>query len=108
MSLPAVSIPVLNSHEEAVAAAHAVAGALAADVIARDRAGSEVMPHEVLATLDASGLLGITVPREHGGAQLGLTTLAEVTRILAAVDPAIAQVPQAHYLLVDVLAVRGS
>ncbi len=62
----------------------------------------------MLATLDASGLLGITVPRAHGGAQLGLTTLAEVTRILAAVDPAIAQVPQAHYLFVDVLAVWGS
>ena len=37
-----------------------------------------------------------------------MTTLAEVTRILAAVDPAIAQVPQAHYLFVDVLAVWGS
>ncbi len=31
-----------------------------------------------------------------------------MTRILAAVDPAIAQVPQAHYLFVDVLAVWGS
>jgi alkylation response protein AidB-like acyl-CoA dehydrogenase len=37
-----------------------------------------------------------------------LVTLAEVTRILAAVDPAIAQVPQAHYIFVDVLAVWGS
>lgn len=108
MSLPAVSIPILSSHEEAVAAAHAVAGALAPGVVARDRAGSEVVPHEVLATLDASGLLGITVPRAYGGAELGVTTLAEVTRILAAVDPAIAQVPQAHYIFVDVLTVWGS
>jgi SfnB family sulfur acquisition oxidoreductase len=106
--LPAVSVPVLSTHEEAVTAAHAVAEALAPDVIARDRAGSEVVPEAVLATLDASGLLGVTVPRAHGGAELGLTTLAEVTRILAAVDPAIAQVPQAHYLFVDVLAVWGS
>jgi SfnB family sulfur acquisition oxidoreductase len=108
VSLPAISVPVLGTHEEAVTAAHAVADALAQDVVARDRAGSEVVPQEVLATLDASGLLGITVPRAHGGAQLGLTTLAEVTRILAVVDPAIAQVPQAHYLFVDVLAVWGS
>jgi SfnB family sulfur acquisition oxidoreductase len=104
----AVSVPVLRTHEEAVGAAHAVADVLAADVVTRDRAGSEVVPDEVLATLDASGLLGITIPREHGGAELGLVTLAEVTRILAAVDPAIAQVPQAHYLFVDVLAVWGS
>jgi SfnB family sulfur acquisition oxidoreductase len=108
VTLPAVSVPVLSTREEAVAAAHAVAEALAPDVITRDRAGAEVVPHEVLAALDASGLLGITVPRAHGGAELGLTTLAEVTRILAAVDPAIAQVPQAHYLFVDVLAVWGS
>jgi SfnB family sulfur acquisition oxidoreductase len=108
VSLPTVSVPLLSTHEEAVAVAHAVADVLAQDVVARDRAGSKVVPHEVLATLDASGLLGITVPRAHGGAELGLTTLAEVTRILAAVDPAIAQVPQAHYLFVDVLAVWGS
>jgi alkylation response protein AidB-like acyl-CoA dehydrogenase len=31
-----------------------------------------------------------------------------VTRVVAAVDPAIAQVPQAHYLFVDVLAVWGT
>ena len=30
--------------------------------------------------------------------------LAEVIRAIAAVDPAIAQVPQAHFLFVDVLA----
>jgi alkylation response protein AidB-like acyl-CoA dehydrogenase len=34
--------------------------------------------------------------------------LAEVIRTIAAVDPAIAQIPQAHYLFVDVLAVHGS
>ncbi len=34
--------------------------------------------------------------------------LAEVIRTIAAVDPAIAQVPQAHFLFVDVLATHGS
>ena len=33
--------------------------------------------------------------------------LAEVIRTIAAVDPAIAQIPQAHFLFVDVLAVHG-
>jgi alkylation response protein AidB-like acyl-CoA dehydrogenase len=37
-----------------------------------------------------------------------MVALAEVIRIVAAVDPAIAQVPQAHYLFVDVLRVWGT
>jgi alkylation response protein AidB-like acyl-CoA dehydrogenase len=63
------------------------------------------VPADALAVLDGSGLLAITVPEESGGPGLGPVTLAEVTRILAAVDPALAQVPQGHYLLVDVLSV---
>jgi SfnB family sulfur acquisition oxidoreductase len=100
--------PLLSTHEEAVAAAHAVAAAIADGVIARDRAGAAEVPSEALSVLDRSGLLGITVPRADGGPELGPRTLAEVTRIIAAVDPAIAQVPQAHYLFVDVLAVWGT
>ncbi|WP_445150398.1 acyl-CoA dehydrogenase family protein [Baekduia sp. Peel2402] len=107
--LPGVSAPpVLTSHEEAVAAAHAVAEAIAPGVIERDRAGAATVPHAALAALDGSGLLSITVPRDDGGPGLGPRTLAEVTRIVAAVDPAIAQVPQAHFLFVDVLAVWGT
>ncbi|MEV8503626.1 acyl-CoA dehydrogenase family protein [Actinoplanes sp. NPDC051475] len=97
----------IDSHDAAVAAAHEVAAALAPGVIERDRAGAATVPVEALAALDASGLLAITVPAADGGPGLGPSTLAEVTRIVAAVDPAIAQVPQAHYLLVDVLAVHG-
>jgi SfnB family sulfur acquisition oxidoreductase len=108
VSLPTISVPVLQTHEEAVAAAHAVAAVLADGVVARDRAGADAVPGEALAALDASGLLSITVPRANGGPELGPVTLTEVTRILAAVDPAIAQVPQAHFLFVDVLAVWGS
>lgn len=96
----------LRSPEEAVEAAHAVAEAIAPGVIERDRAG--VVPWDALATLDASGLLGITVPGEHGGPELGPSTLAEVIRVIAAVDPSVAQVPQAHFLFVDVLRVWGT
>jgi SfnB family sulfur acquisition oxidoreductase len=108
MPVPAVSLPVLSTHDEAVAAAHAVAAAIADGVVERDRAGAEAVPAAPLSALDQSGLLGITVPRAHGGPELGPATLAEVARIIAAVDPAIAQVPQAHYLFVDVLAVWGT
>ncbi|MEV7625702.1 acyl-CoA dehydrogenase family protein [Actinoplanes sp. NPDC089786] len=98
----------LSTHDEAVAAAGQVAAAWAGGVVERDRAGSSVIPAEALGVLDNSGLLGITVPATDGGPGLGPVTLAEVVRVLAAVDPALAQVPQGHWLLVDVLAVHGS
>ncbi|MGX6607532.1 acyl-CoA dehydrogenase family protein [Micromonosporaceae bacterium Da 78-11] len=100
-------MPPLQSHDEAVAAAHALAAVLAPGAIERDRDGAEVVPREALDLLDASGLLAVTVPVADGGPALGPVTLAEVTRIVAAADPAIAQVPQAHFLLVDVLAVHA-
>jgi SfnB family sulfur acquisition oxidoreductase len=98
--------PVLSSAAEAVAAARAYAASIADAAIERDRAGT--VPYAELAALDASGLLGITVPAEYGGPDLPPAVLAEVIRTIAAVDPGIAQIPQAHFLFVDVLAVHGS
>jgi len=97
---------VVASAEEAIAAARQYAESIADGVIDRDRAGQ--VPVAELAAFDASGLLAITVPREHGGAGLPASVLAEVARCIAFVDPAIAQAPQAHFLFVDVLAVWGS
>ena len=96
----------LSSAADAIAAARAYAASIADGAIARDRAGT--VPYAELAALDASGLLGITVPAAYGGPDLPPTVLAEVIRTIAAVDPAIAQIPQAHFLFVDVLAVHGS
>ena len=96
---------ILSSAAEALAAARAYAASLSSGVIERDRAGS--VPWADLAALDASGLLGITVPAAHGGPELSPVVLAEVIRTIAAVDPAIAQIPQAHFLYVDALATLG-
>jgi SfnB family sulfur acquisition oxidoreductase len=98
--------PVLRSDAEAIAAATALAAELLPGAIDRDRAGG--VPREALADLDASGLIGITVPREHGGAEVSHVTLAEVIRLIAAADPAIAQGPQGHFLFVDVLRQLGT
>jgi SfnB family sulfur acquisition oxidoreductase len=97
---------VLTSAEAAVATAREYAGSIASGTIARDRAGA--VPVRELAALDASGLLSITVPRAHGGPELPVSVLAEVVRVIASVDPAIAQVPQAHFLFTDVIAVLGT
>ena len=103
---PAAPPEVLFSATEALAVARCYAESIASGVIERDRAGA--VPYAELAALDASGLLGITVPGEHFGPDLSPVVLAEVIRTIAATDPAIAQIPQAHFLFVDVLAVHGS
>jgi len=102
----AAIVPAITSGPEAIRAARQFAASIAAGVIERDRSGQ--VPARELAAFDASGLLAITVPRKHLGAEVPATVLAEVIRTIAAVDPAIAQIPQGHYLLVDVLAVLGS
>jgi SfnB family sulfur acquisition oxidoreductase len=100
------AVPALSSGAEAITVARGFAASIADGVIWRDR--SATVPARELAGLDASGLLGITVPRAYGGADLPAAMLAEVVRIIAAVDPAIAQVPQSHFLFVDVLAILGT
>ena len=98
--------PRLATHAAAIAAAQVFADSIAETVIERDRSGSA--PHDEMARFDASGLLGITVPHAEGGPALGPSTLAEVIRVIAAVDPAIAQTPQAHYLFVDTMLLLGT
>ena len=98
--------PVLHTSEEAVAVAEAFAEQISIDAIERDRSGH--LPVAEMAAFDASGLLAITVPRQDGGGDLPIAAMADVARTIAAADSAIAQTPQAHYLIVDVLAVKGT
>ena len=102
----AAQTEVLFSATKTLAVARSYAAAISDGVIERDRAGA--VPYAELAALDAGGLLGITVPAAHFGPDLSPVVLAEVIRTIAAVDPAIAQIPQAHFLFVDVLATHGS
>jgi SfnB family sulfur acquisition oxidoreductase len=106
MAPPVPHPPVHRDAGAALAAADALAAELAAGAAERDRDGG--VPREALARLDASGLLAITVPAAYGGTGGGPALLAEVVRRIAVADPAIAQVPQAHFLFVDLLAVVGT
>jgi SfnB family sulfur acquisition oxidoreductase len=96
----------IASAEQARSVARAFADSILDGVIERDRRA--LLPAAELAAYDASGLLGITVPHAHGGSGLQPSVLADVVRAIAAVDPAVAQGPQGHYLFVDVLAAFGS
>lgn len=92
------------------AEALAVASELAADFRkdAAERDAARRLPHAELERLSASGLLGVGVPAEFGGADVGAGTLAEIFRLLGAADASLAQIPQSHFVYVNVLRRQGT
>ncbi|MEU0175263.1 SfnB family sulfur acquisition oxidoreductase [Streptomyces massasporeus] len=92
------------------AEALAVAAELAADFRkeAAERDVRRRLPHAELERLSASGLPAVSVPAEFGGADVGAGTLAEIFRLLAAADASLAQIPQSHFVYVNVLRRQGT
>ena len=107
MTAPARPVPahVITDDAEALAVAAELAEEFRAGAAGRD-AGRQ-LPHAELERLSASGLLGVTVPRGHGGAQVRTTTLAEVFRLLASADASLSQIPQSHFVYLNVLRRQG-
>lgn len=95
-----------RTHEHVVAVAEEFAAAVKPGAVERDRLGA--VPRAEVAEFENLGLPAITVPVDDGGDGLGPRTLAEVIRIVAAADPALAQTPQGHYLAVDILRLLGT
>ncbi|MFE4176491.1 acyl-CoA dehydrogenase family protein [Streptomyces sp. NPDC056909] len=91
---------------EALALARELADEFRAEAAERDR--ERRLPRAELDRLSASGLLGVTVPRAHGGADVSARTLAEIFRLLATGDASLAQIPQSHFVYVNVLRRQGS
>ncbi|MBI0295069.1 SfnB family sulfur acquisition oxidoreductase [Streptomyces sp. PRKS01-29] len=75
---------------------------------AAERDARRRLPRAELDRLSASGLLAITVPDGHGGADVSAVTLAEVFRLLAAADASLAQIPQSHFVYINVLRRQGT
>ncbi|NPC97988.1 SfnB family sulfur acquisition oxidoreductase [Nocardioides sp. zg-DK7169] len=98
-------VPVLGA-EEAVTVAAALATELAEGSAQRDL--ERVLPAEQVDALARSGLLAITVPAEHGGADLPVAVVAEVFRLIASGDPNVAQIPHSHFAYVNALRHQGT
>ncbi len=94
------------SEVEALSVAREVSARLARGASERDK--TRRIPTQEMDELSASGLLALTVPRTLGGADVSVQTLAQVFQILAAGDPAIAQLPQSHYVFLDALRQDGT
>ncbi|PZW71616.1 SfnB family sulfur acquisition oxidoreductase [Pseudomonas sp. URMO17WK12:I1] len=97
---------ILTSDADALEAAHTLARAAEAGVTQRDR--ERRLPWELVERFTASGLGSIAVPRAFGGPQLSYVTIAEVFRIISAVDPALGQIPQNHFGLLGLLHAAAS
>ena len=66
------------------------------------------MPYGELEQFSQSGLGGISVPSEHGGAGVSSVTLARVIARIAQADGSLGQIPQNHFYALEVLRVNGS
>ncbi|MFC8002991.1 SfnB family sulfur acquisition oxidoreductase [Streptomyces olivaceus] len=97
---------VIADDAEALAVATALAGEFRPGASARDT--ERRLPRAELDRLSASGLLAVTVPADHGGADVRATTLAEVFRLLASADGSLAQIPQSHFAYVNVIRRQGT
>jgi SfnB family sulfur acquisition oxidoreductase len=108
VNAPPVGVPahVIRSDSEALEVAGRVGQALAPGAADRDR--QRRLPWTEVETLSASGLLGITVPRRFGGADVSAVTLAEVVRLISAGDSNVGQIPQSHFTFLHALRELGT
>ncbi|MEU2925865.1 SfnB family sulfur acquisition oxidoreductase [Streptomyces sp. NPDC007251] len=101
-----MSVHVIADDAEALAVATALAEEFRAGAGARD--AERRLPRAEVERLSASGLLAVTVPAEHGGADVSALTLAEIFRLLASADGSLAQIPQSHFVYVNVIRRQGT
>jgi SfnB family sulfur acquisition oxidoreductase len=94
----------ITSDAEAISVARELAAQFAEGAAERDQ--TRRLPAAELDVFSDSGLWGITIPRQYGGAQVSFATLAEVIATISAADPSIGQIPQNHLAALD--AVRTS
>jgi SfnB family sulfur acquisition oxidoreductase len=97
---------IIATDAEAIAVATRLAAEAAPGAEERDR--RHVHPVVELRRLGQSGLLGIILPRDLGGAGASFTTLGEVLRLLAAADASLAQTPQPHYVTLLAVLLAGT
>jgi SfnB family sulfur acquisition oxidoreductase len=97
---------IIKTDAEAIAVAKQVASEIAKEASLRDK--ERRLPRKELDLFSSSGLWGITVPKEYGGAFVSNKTLAEVIATVSEADPSIGQIPQNHLYMVEGLRLDGT
>jgi SfnB family sulfur acquisition oxidoreductase len=96
----------IKSDEEALAAAKTFAEQIRGESAARDK--ERRLPFEEIESFSQTGLWGITVPKEYGGAGVSTVTFNEVVAIVSEADASIGQIPQNHYANVEEIRLIGT
>ncbi len=99
-----VPAQILRNDLDALDAARALAASARTHAAGRDQ--RRELPWQLIEQFSASGLGSITVPRAFGGPDVSFETLAEVFRLISAADPALGQIPQNHFGILQML--RGT
>jgi len=95
----------IRTDAEAIRIARHLADIFTPDAGLRDQ--TRFIPESLINEFSQSGLWGISIPKEYGGAGVSNVTLAEVFAILAEADPSLAQIPQNHFNDVDTIRWTG-
>lgn len=96
----------IRTEAEALQAAEQFAQGIAAGALARDR--DRILPFREVEQFSQSGLWGITIPREYGGAGVSTGVLARAVLRIAAADGNFGHIPQNHYYALEVLRVGAT
>ncbi|MBD2731545.1 SfnB family sulfur acquisition oxidoreductase [Nostoc sp. FACHB-892] len=97
---------IIRDDKEAIVIAHELAAEFAKGDSERDQ--NRRLPAEEVEKFSQSGLWGITVPKEYGGAFVSNATLAEVVKIISEADSSLGQIPQNHLYMVEAVRLDGT
>src|SRR5690349_21103357 len=97
---------VLRSSTDVEEAARKLATSFSQGAASRD--ADRHLPFAEVDEWSQSGLLGITVPAEFGGAGASVATLAKVIRLIASADASLAQIPHSHFVFLEALRLAGT
>jgi SfnB family sulfur acquisition oxidoreductase len=96
----------IKDDAEAILIARNLAAQFREGAVERDR--ERRLPIAEIDQFSQSGLWGITVPKDYGGAGVSNVTLAEVTAIISEADANLGQIPQNHFYMVEALRLSGT
>ena len=97
---------VLRNDAEALQAARELAESAREQAARRDQ--QRKLPWAEVELFTRSGLGSISVPKAHGGPDVSFATIAEVFRLISAADPALGQIPQNQFGILQLLRLTAS
>lgn len=89
----------IRSDQEAIDIAKDLAESFKQEAALRDH--ERRLPLKEVQQYSQSGLWGITIPKEYGGAGVSYKTLAEVVKIIASADSSLGQIAQNHWVFLE-------